>query len=69
MRVIQDKRLKSGKAMPSRRGVAAVEFALVAPVFLALILGMVAVRKAVHTSTIMDAAWLSQGVWLRWMPI
>lgn len=61
MRVIHNKRPNSGKAIESRRGVAAVEFALVAPVFLALILGMVAVRKAVHTSTIMDAALAQSG--------
>tara|TARA_R110002095_G_scaffold204879_1_gene187864 strand:+ start:1234 stop:1806 length:573 start_codon:yes stop_codon:yes gene_type:complete len=56
MRVIQVKQSKSGIAIQNRRGVAAVEFALIAPVFLALILGMVAVRRAVHTSTVMDAA-------------
>lgn len=61
MRVNQNKLLKPGKAMSDRRGVAAVEFALVAPVFLALILGMVAVRRAVHTSNIMDAALAQSG--------
>jgi|GEM_PF-1063031 len=61
MGVNQKKRTKSGIAFQNRRGVAAVEFALIAPVFLALILGMVAVRRAVHTSTIMDAALAQSG--------
>lgn len=53
--------IKSKTRFQNRRGVAAVEFALIAPVFLALILGMVAVRRAVHTSTIMDAALAQSG--------
>ncbi|WP_299461902.1 TadE family protein [uncultured Gimesia sp.] len=61
MRVNQVKKTKSGIAFQNRRGVAAVEFALIAPVFLALILGMVAVRRAVHTSTVMDAALAQSG--------
>lgn len=61
MRVIHNKIAKSGAANSGRKGVAAVEFALIAPVFLALILGMVAVRRAVHTSTVMDAALAQAG--------
>ncbi|MDF1744555.1 MAG: pilus assembly protein, partial [Gimesia sp.] len=61
MRINQNRQTKSEKVIQNRRGVAAVEFALIAPVFLALILGMVAVRRAVHTSTIMDAALAQSG--------
>ncbi|QDU11233.1 TadE/TadG family type IV pilus assembly protein [Gimesia aquarii] len=61
MRVIQDKRTNSKINSQSRRGVAAMEFAVIAPVFMALLLGMVAVRRAVHTTTIMDAALAQAG--------
>lgn len=61
MQVIQKQRIQSVISEQNRRGVAAVEFALIAPVFLALILGMVAVRKAVHTTTVMDAALAQAG--------
>lgn len=59
MHIKRNSQMQSETKLQNRRGVAAVEFALIAPVFLALILGMVAVRKAVHTTTVMDAA-LSQ---------
>ncbi|MFK7777531.1 MAG: pilus assembly protein [Gimesia sp.] len=58
---MRNKPIKLETRMQNRRGVAAVEFALIAPLFLALILGMVAVRRAVHTSTIMDAALAQSG--------
>ncbi|QDT89054.1 TadE/TadG family type IV pilus assembly protein [Gimesia algae] len=61
MQVMQKQRRQSVISKQSRRGVAAVEFALIAPVFLALLLGMVAVRKAVHTTTVMDAALAQAG--------
>ena len=56
MQVMRKQSMQSVISTENRRGVAAVEFALIAPVFLALLLGMVAVRKAVHTTTVMDAA-------------
>lgn len=55
------RQLKSKHSDSNRSGVAAVEFAIIAPVFLALVLGMVAVRKAVHTTTVMDAALAQAG--------
>lgn len=61
MHVNQKNRINSGTKSPGRRGVAAVEFAVIAPVFLALLLGMVAVRRAVHSTTIMDAALAQAG--------
>ena len=61
MRVMQNRKIQSTSSKQNRRGVAAVEFALIAPVFLALLLGMVAVRKAVHTTTVMDAALAQAG--------
>lgn len=61
MRNKKNDQIKSETQFQNRRGVAAVEFALIAPVFLALILGMVAVRRAVHSSTIMDAALAQSG--------
>lgn len=56
-----NRQMQSETKLQNRRGVAAVEFALIAPVFLALILGMVAVRRAVHTTTVMDAALAQSG--------
>ena len=61
MQIKPNRQMNLQMKMQNRRGVAAVEFALIAPVFLALILGMVAVRRAVHTSTIMDAALAQSG--------
>lgn len=61
MRVIRNNQTKSEIKFQSRKGVAAVEFAVIAPVFLALILGMVAVRRAVHTTTVMDASLAQAG--------
>lgn len=59
MRINYIRKNKTNRLDYDRRGVAAVEFAVIAPVFLALVLGMVAVRRAVHTTTVMEAA-LSQ---------
>lgn len=61
MQVMRKQSMQSVISKENRRGVAAVEFALIAPVFLALLLGMVAVRKAVHTTTVMDAALAQAG--------
>lgn len=59
MKVNYSRRNSISKNEYDRRGVAAVEFAVIAPVFLALVLGMIAVRRAVNTTTVMEAA-LSQ---------
>ncbi len=57
----QQNQINSEMQNQNRKGVAAMEFAVIAPVFLALLLGMVAVRRAVHSTTIMDAALAQAG--------
>lgn len=61
MRNYDSSQNKTIQTNSDRRGVAAVEFAIIAPVFLALVLGMVAVRRAVNTTTVMDAALAQAG--------
>ena len=43
-------------ASSSRKGIAAVEFALIAPVFMVLVLGIAEMGRAVQTATVMGSA-------------